>query len=213
MYYYYDVLLNFTSDNELFSFYEWEESDQVEFIKKIPIFRTSNTCLLDNLQYKIKYETALVEQIKNKTIVKSNHSLENTFLISDSKNALALELNDEGLVISRSRLLLSDELNLSEVMFTMKESTLSYEKLEKYPISTTLRQESKIKKLIKCEIDTLYQEKNLSKLKYLYCEWFNKNNEDIECIYKEMTNSLHRGYDNNLKRVYDFIKLSYNNSR
>ena len=36
MYYYYDVLLNFTSDDELFSFYEWEESDQVEFIKKIP---------------------------------------------------------------------------------------------------------------------------------------------------------------------------------
>ena len=211
MYYYYDVLLNFTSDDELFSF--WEESDQVEFIKKIPIFRTSNICLLDNLQYKIKYETTLVEQIKNKTIVKSNHSLENTFLISDSKNALALELNDEGLVISRSRLLLSDEINLSEVMFTMKESALSYEKLEKYPVSTALRQESKIKKLIKCEIDTLYQEKNLSKLKYLYCEWFNKNNEDIECIYKDMTNSLQKEYDNNLKRVYDFIKLSYNNSR
>ena len=87
MYYYYDVLLNFTSDDELFSFYEWEESDQVEFIKKIPIFRTSNICLLDNLQYKIKYETTLVEQIKNKTIVKSKHSLENTFLdINQLKN-------------------------------------------------------------------------------------------------------------------------------
>ena len=212
MYYYYDVLLNFGSEEEVYDFYEWEENDSVEFVKKIPVFRISTNCLKDNLKYKVKYDISIVEQIKEKTLVKaSNNTLENTMIISDTKNALALELNEEGIVISRSKLLLSDEMNLSEVMFTMKESDLQYEKLEKYGINATLRQIKEIKKLIKCEIDTLYETNNQSKLKYLYYEWFNKNSDNIEKIYKEMTSSLQKGYNENLKKIYDFIKMSYNN--
>lgn len=211
MYYYYDVLLNFGTDGDIYEFYEWESEDNVEFIKKIPLFRVTLDCLKDNLKYKTKFDSSFIEQIKEKTIVKGNCENLNTFLISDSKNTLALEINEEGVVISRSKLLPSDELNISEVMFTMKESTLHYEKLEKYKTNTTLRQERKIKKLIEQEIDTLYKENNTSKLKYLYYEWFNKNNDDIETIYKEMTSSLQKGYNDNLKRVYDFIKLSYHN--
>lgn len=211
MYYYYDVLLNFGIDGELYEFYEWEEEDNVEFIKKIPLFRVSLDCLKDTLKYKTKFDSSLVEQIKEKTIVKRSTESLNTFLISDSKNTLALEVNEEGKVISRSKLLPSDELNISEVMFTMRESTLHYEKLEKYPSITTLRQERKIKKLIQQEIDTLYEENNTSKLKYLYYEWFNKNNDNIEEIYKEMASSLQKEYNDNLSIVYDFIKLSYHN--
>lgn len=211
MYYYYDVLLNFGADEELFEFYEWESDDNVEFVKKIPLFRVTLDCLIDNLKYKTKFDSSLVEQIKEKTIIKGSLENINSFLISDSKNALALEINEEGEVISRSKLLPSDELNISEVMFTMRESTLHYEKLEKYPNVTSLRQERKIKKLIKQEIDTLYKEKNVSKLKYLYYEWFNKNNDNIEKIYKTMTSSLQKGYNDNLRTIYDFIKLSYHN--
>ena len=50
MYYYYDVLLNFGEDENLYEFYEWEEKDQVDFVKKIPIFRVSTECLKDNLK-------------------------------------------------------------------------------------------------------------------------------------------------------------------
>lgn len=213
MYYYYDVLLNFTEVPEIYEFYEWEEKDNVEFIKKIPLFRVTTECLKDNLKFQTKFDSSLVEQIKEKTIVKgSTENNCNTFLLSDAKNALALEINEEGMVVSRSKLLPSDELNLSEVMFTMKESTLHYEKLEKYQMSKTLRQIREIKKLIRNEIDTLYEEKNCSKLKYLYYEWLNKNSDNMDDIYKEMTLTLQKEYDDNLKRVYDFIKLSYNNT-
>lgn len=212
MYYYYDVLLNFGEEENLYEFYEWEESDSVDFVKKIPIFRVSTDCIKDNLKYKTKFADSLLLQIKDKTILKSSSKIcENTFLISDTKNALALELNKEGVVVSRSKLLPSDELNLSEVMFTMKESTLQYEKLRKYKKNKGIRQIREIKKLIQCELDTLFKEKNTSKLKYLYYEWLNKNSDNIELIYKEMTHSLQKEYDANLKRVYDFIKLSYNN--
>ena len=56
MYYYYDILLNFGNDNELYSFYEWEKDDALEFIKKIPLFRVSTETILDHLQCQIKYE-------------------------------------------------------------------------------------------------------------------------------------------------------------
>mgnify|MGYP003317354088 CR=1 FL=1 len=133
MYYYYDILLNFQDDRILYEFYEWEESDDIDFVKKMPLFRISTSNLKDLLKYKVKFSMELLNEIKNKTILKSSSkNLKNTFLVCDTKDALAIELNNEGVVISRSKLLLADEINLNEIMFTMKESKLKYEKLEKY---------------------------------------------------------------------------------
>lgn len=210
MYYYYDILLNFQDDNNLFNFYEWEETDAIDFIKKIPLFKISSESFKELLQYRVQFDREFLESIKNKTILKNTkENLKNTFLISDSKDALALELDENGTVINRSRLLLSDEINLSEIMFTMKETKLEYKKLKKYEESTDIRQIEEIKKLINCEINTLYKSKNLNKLKYLYYEWFNKKNNDIDIIYKEMQLNLNSKYDENQKRIYDLIKRSY----
>ncbi len=210
MYYYYDVLLNFGSE-ELYEFYEWKSEDAIDFIKKIPLFRVSTETLKDQLKYKTKFNQDLVEMIKEKTIVKSTTD---TFLyaciISDAKNALALELNKEGDVISRSKLLLSDEANLLEMMFTIKESHLEYEKKEKYFRRKNVRQMEEVQKLIECEIETLYQKQNTSKLKYLYYEWFNKTSEDIHGMYEEMKSAIKKGYNTSLVNIYNLIKLSYN---
>ena len=210
MYYYYDIMLNFC-DNVLYEFYEWENNDNMDFVKKIPLFRVSTNVLKDQLKYKTKFDLELVKQIKNKTILKSNSRvLENTFVISDSKNALALELDNDGLVISRSKLLLSDEINLCEIMFTMKEEKLSYEKLELYSKKEDIRQVERIKKLIKCEVETLYQKHNYSKLKYLYYEWFNKSCDNINVIIKEINVVLNGSYDEKIDAIYELIKMSYN---
>ena len=211
MYYFYDILLNFQGDNDLFEFYEWLNTDNIEFVKKIPLFRVSTKLLQDSLIYKVRFDENVIYQIKNKTILKSTKSIENAFVISDAKNALALELDNNGNVISRSKLLLKDEENLLETMFTMKDIDLKYEKLEKYKKKDSIRQIEEIKKLIKCEIETLYESKNISKLKYLYYEWFNKNCSNLDKIHKDMLNALQKDYNANLKQIYDFIKISYNN--
>ncbi len=211
MYYFYDILLNFQGDNDLFEFYEWLNTDNIEFVKKIPLFRVSTKLLQDSLKYKVRFDENVIYQIKNKTILKSTKSIENAFVISDAKNALALELDNNGNVISRSKLLLKDEENLLETMFTMKDIDLKYEKIEKYKKKDSIRQIEEIKKLIKCEIETLYESKNISKLKYLYYEWFNKNCSNLDKIHKDMLNALQKDYNANLKQIYDFIKISYNN--
>lgn len=211
MLYYYDILLNFGEENNFYKFYEWEENDSIEFIKKIPLFRIPNSTLKDLLKYQVKFPTSLVEQIHCKTILKSNSKyLENAFIVSDAKNALALELDNDGYVISRSNLLLSDEINLTEMMYTIKETKIQYEKLKKYPIRKDIRQKEEIKKLIKCEITTLYKSNNISKLKYLYYEWFNENTSDIEIITSKMNKMLEKDSIENLNRIYNLIKYSYN---
>lgn len=211
MYYYYDILLNFQDDRILYEFYEWEESDDIDFVKKMPLFRISTSNLKDLLKYKVKFSMELLNEIKNKTILKSSSkNLKNTFLVCDTKDALAIELNNEGVVISRSKLLLADEINLNEIMFTMKESKLKYEKLEKYEKRKEIRQIEKIKKLINCEINTLYESKNLSKLKYLYYEWFNTLIDDIDKIYSDMKSDLNHSFNENQEEIYYLIKKSYN---
>ena len=211
MYYYYDILLNFQDNPNLFEFYEWEEKDDIDFVKKIPLFRISKVTLKYLLKYQVRFTDDFIQEIKNKTILKTSAKiLKNTFLVCDMKDALAIELNDDGVVISRSKLLLADEINLNEIMFTMKETKLKYEKLEKYKKREDIRQIEEIKKLINCEITTLYESKNISKLKYLYYEWFNVLNDNIEEIYKQMKNDLKNKFNINQERIYNLIRKSYN---
>ncbi len=211
MYYDYDVLLNFGSEEEIYPFYEWEKKDSLEFVKKIPLFRVTSETLLDHLEYQIEHSKETIELIQNKTIVKSsNSSLENAMIICDNKNALALELDTSGKVISRSKLLLSDEENLLEMLYTMKETDFHYKKGKKYQNRGELRQIEKIKKLIECELTTLYESKNFSKLKYLYYEWFNKRSTSPLKMYKEMQEELTKDYNENTQKIYNFIKMSYN---
>ena len=131
------------------------------------------------------------------------------FLVSDSKDSLALELNEDGVVISRSKLLLNDEINLNEISFTMKEFPLKYKVLKKYESRKNIRQIEEIKKLISCEIDTLYELKNISKLKYLYYEWFNILSNNVEKIVLDMKKDLTNSYNENQERIYNLIKKSY----
>lgn len=211
MYYYYDILLNFQDDANIYEFYEWEETDEIDFVKKIPLFRVSSSTLKDVLKYKVQFTDELIKEIKNKTILKtSSKVLKNTFLLCDTKDAIALELNDRGEVISRSKLLLADEINLNEIMFTMKEIKLKYEKLEKYGKRKDIRQIEEIKKLITCEINTLYESKNISKLKYLYYEWFNNLNNNVDDMYEHMKEELKNNFDKNQERIYNLIRKSYN---
>ena len=66
MTYIYDVLLNFTEER-LIEFYEWNQTDIIENIKKIPIFRISSNQLNDLLSYNIKLDKQILAKIKNQT--------------------------------------------------------------------------------------------------------------------------------------------------
>ena len=207
--YYYDILLNF-QDN-YYMFYEWEENDNIEFVKKIPIIRVDNKTLNDMIFNTIAVKKDYLKNILNKTKLKQNNTLKYAAIYSDGKNNVALEFNEKGVVVSKSSLFLDDEININEFMYSISLSKIDYEVIKKNKIIKETRQEIKVKKVLQTEIKSMYRNKNYSKLKYIYLEWFNKLIDDVDLMQKEMLNKLEENLTEKEYQIYEIIKLSYNN--
>ena len=211
MNYYYDCLLNW-NEQEAYEFYEWNDYDYLELIKKIPLVKVKHKVLLDFIQNSVKVDKEFLEMIKDKTLVsdkKNFKRIEYASLFTDTKNVIALEFNEEGLSISRSNLLIDDDLNILEVIYGIKETTFDYEIIKKIERNKTLRQEKEAKKLILLEINNLYQNKEIDKLKYLYYEYKKENINDIDYIYEQIKSDLEKKIDQDILKLYHIIKLSY----
>lgn len=211
MNYYYDCLLNW-NEQEAYEFYEWNDYDYLELIKKIPLVKVKHKVLLDFIQNNVKVDKEFLEMIKDKTLVSDKKNFKRigyASLFTDTKNVIALEFNEEGLSISRSNLLIDDDLNILEVIYGIKETTFDYEIIKKIEMNQTLRQEKEAKKLILLEINNLYQNKEIDKLKYLYYEYKKENINDIDYIYEQIKSDLERKIDQDILKLYHIIKLSY----
>lgn len=209
MNYYYDVLLNF--QEKYYMFYEWDKEDNIEFIKKIPLFHIDTKTFADLLTKKVSVKNEFLKSIENKTKIKQNQYLKYTSIFSDGKNSIALEFNDDGIVINKSSLLLEDELNINEFMYTVNLSELDYNILSVDEIQNETRQELNIKRVIKIEIESMYKKKEYSKLKYIYLEWFDELLDSIEKMYHNMLKKIDSSLTEKEYSIYELIKLSYNN--
>lgn len=210
MNYYYDIILNW-NELEPYAFYEWNESDYLELIKKIPYIKVSHKTFLEIYENKIKIDSVFLEKIKGKTLIGGNKidRVDYALLLTDNKNVLALEFNDKGESISRSNLLIDDEVNALEVAYSLKETDLTYIVLEHIPEKKDLRQIGETKKFITLELNNLYKNKEISKLRYLYYEYKQVNCEDINEIYETLMEDLKNGFKEEFLKLYDIIKLSY----
>lgn len=211
MNYYYDIILNWNELNA-YEFYEWNDFDYLELIKKIPLIKVKHKTLVDLICNKVRVEKEFLEMIKDKTLVSNKKNfkrIDYACLFTDTKNVIALEFNEEGLSISRSNLLIDDDLNVLEVIYGIKETNLNYEILNKIDNEPTLRQEREAKKLILLEINNLYEKKEIDKLKYLYYEYKKENINDIDYIYEQIKSDLDKKLNKEILKLYYIIKLSY----
>ena len=163
MNYYYDIILNW-NENEAYEFYEWNDTDYLELIKKIPLIRIKHKIFLDLVSNKIKVSPEFLNMIQDKTLISGKNLINNityAALLTDNKNVIAIEFDKEGNSISYSKLLIDDELNVLESTFNLKEYNLEYEILNKLPLNSNIRQENEAKKVISLEINNLYQKKRL----------------------------------------------------
>jgi hypothetical protein len=207
MNYYYDVLLNF-NENQLWNFYEWEESDALLFAKKIPLFRVSFDTIKDFFHYHILLNVSFLDQIAYKAIYQEREDIYASFLISDGKNSLAVMVDEKGHVTSMSRLLVKDENNLNEFIYTLPLREIDYETLKKRNSKRKLRQYEKMQLAIMEELKRLKEEKNLHKMKYLYYECTKKEESDMNLMCQEMNTFLRHCTGEELSRMHYFIQLS-----
>lgn len=208
MNFYYEIKLNF-SDNELYKFYEWSENDKLDLIKKIPIIKVKTALLKEIYNNNFEISEDLFNYISGKTIVKDNLNIENACIFCDTKNCIAIEFDKNRKSIARSTLLLEDENNICEVSFSIKMKDIEIKKIDKLNYSYEFRQETKIKNVITKEILELYKNKDKNKLEYLYYEWFNEKETNLDIILKKMLQDIKKELKSIHCEIYKIIKMSY----
>lgn len=211
MTYIYDVLLNFTEQNNPIEFFEWNKDDTLEHIKRIPLIKVSSKTLNDFTKYNIQVDKSLLDRIKETTIMyRKTKDLDYALLLSDTNRVVAFEFNKKGEIISRSSLLLDEEEEIIEESYDEKEEQLLYKKINKLSQENFLtRTEKNHQNYLLKEIDFLYKEKYKEKLQYLYEEIYSKDNLTIEEKYLKLKQDLLQKYTNKFEQLYKIVRLTY----
>ena len=213
MIYIYDILLNFTS-GKLYDFFEWEKTDKLEHIKKIPLFKVEKGIINKFIYKNLKVDNNFVSKIYNYTecyTTKKVNKIPYAFLLTDGILALAIKTDKFGNVKYRSKLLIDEEEEI--LCLSSKLSIVNFEYFEKDKIDEETfltRNEIKIKDYLLKVIDKTYRNKEFEKLKYLYKEYSNKANDKIDKIYEELISSINNNLNNSHYNLYNLLQLATN---
>ena len=214
MIYIYDILLNWNAENEMYDFYDWELSDNIEHIKKIPLFLIETTTLIDICNSVFKVDRDFLARIKNLTERYRNKRIEKIgygTVFTDGKAAVAVEFNSIGLVIHKSHLLLDEEDEVISIsgkisMFELKYNVEAI--IKKNPYLT--RNDEIIRKFLKKEIMEAYKKKDINKLRYLYIEYFGEisDTNSVDDSYMDLINTLKTNINDRHNDIYNLLKLA-----
>ena len=207
---FYDILINL-NDNRVFRFYEWSKKDPIIHIKKIPIFKIKTKDFKILASCNILVQKDFLDSIYKVTesYEKDNKYIDYIALFTDENNSIVLEFNSNGESISRSMLLLDEELDLLEIAHSLKSSSIEYQIINKINQGNTLRQIDELNRILEIEIKTLYKEKNFLKLRYLYNEVVGIDDNNIDKIYNKLLNIINSDLNDDHLKLYNIIKLSY----
>ena len=199
MVYVYDIVLNL--NDELLEFFEWEDSDKIKYIKKVPLVKTDDTFIYNLINNNIKLEDNFIDSIKNKTVYYDNKEKNYPIIIfANGDLAIALLIKDNKTFLY-SRLLLDEEYEVMNIASRLSTTKMNYIVINKKDINNNLtREERRIKDVLLNEIKYLYNNNKLDKLNYYYYEYFNElNNNNKEDVYKKLISSLNKIDDKHLK--------------
>lgn len=209
MTYIYDILLNF--NNDFYEFYEWEKTDVIFHIKKIPIYKVSCELIESLLTKKVKIDDPLALEIQNRTEVFDNKKIriiKYACLFTDSYRVIGVLLNDDYTVTKVSDLLLDEACDTIDISKRCQLKSVTYNIIgNKKDYSFLTRKEIKIKKYLISELKNAYHKKDIDKLEYLYFEYFNKNCLDIDNIYNELMESFKKEITLKHLKLYELMKL------
>ena len=182
MSYIYDIILNL--NNEFIEFYEWDKSDYLTHIRKIPIYKISNISKI-KIGNKIN-NYKFIESIKNKTYVFGKNNRDYLVLLCNEEKVLAISLNNKGYIKEISDLLIDEEDYILESYNKYPFAKLDIiDNTKVYNYFFTRREREKIKN-VKKQI----KKSKSNVLNYLCYELNIKeiNDEEINKKYQEMYN-------------------------
>ena len=190
MNYIYNIYLNF--NKEYYDFYDWNDTDNIKLINKIPIIKIDTNKFIEIISNNIRIDNILYNKIYNK---------DNTCLIiTDSRNIIALKFNDNRESTMISSFNLDDEYQILNKSKKYKNYNLEY---------TILNKRNYIYETRDTYIKNKYLLNNINKLsydtlKYIYYECFNKEEKKYNRMLKEIKNTI---LNNNIisNKIYEIL--------
>jgi len=189
------IKLNFL--DKYYMFYDWLETDAIENISNLMLYKVSSKVLSDFIQYKIRLKDS-------KIVSKSRYAI-----FSDGFSYIAIEFDEQNISAYKSSLLLNDEIRLNNLIDAAEETELKYEKISADKNNNDLRINEEIRRTIKVELTNIKENFDIDKLKYLYYEWFKKNGNDFDTMFYHMSKKLIMPLTKDEKYIYELIRKSY----
>jgi hypothetical protein len=203
MTYVYDLLINLNDYD--YKFYEWRESDIIEYLKKSVLIKVSDYIYKKILTNNIIIGNKTLEMIKDKSCILKNKRIETiTYMgiFTNGKDVIGLTFSSDGKMFEKTRFTIQDELELLEISKPLKYTKIDYKKISnnKYNISIISRDDMEDMNKIISELKNIKDDKD--KINYLYYEWFNKKSK-LSNPYEELIDDIKKNYSNNK----EFLKL------
>lgn len=205
MNYIYDILLNF--QNELYDFYDWNTSDNIIHIRKIPILKISDKDMLNIKNNKIKFGDKILNLIMNRTEIftqRNIKSLKYSVILSSNQSCIGVFIKDNKVL--KSKLLIDEEEEVLDICKRQEVKEIDYEIIDKEKMNELKTRDMLEKeKYIKTEINNLIRDENYDKLNYIYFDCFNERESDENKMVSVLKNKF-----NDIKyidKIYDFLKM------
>ena len=198
MTYIYDIVLNFHKN--YYNFYEWNKTDKIKNIYKIPLYRISDIDIINIINNKIKLNNSTLEKFKD--IYKFNKKI--IILVSNTKITIGLLIDEKGNILKKSSLIFEEETEANNIAKTLMITKLDYKKIKELKHPSILRIELEKKNLFIKYIIELQDE---TTLKYLYYEYFNKECNNKEIIKNSLLQELDKDWNIKKTNLYKTINL------
>lgn len=202
MNYIYDIVLNFNKD--CFCFYEWNKKDNIINIKKIPFFVVDNNTFNMMKYDKVVVDSSFIELIKEKTYTYSKNKIGSACLISNCKEVIGVLFDNKGNLVKRSSLLIDEEEEVLDEIVNddiYNINIVSSKKIKREDINRIERE----KKLFLNNY--IKRENNIINLKYLYYDYFEKEEDDISLIKKKLLDNINSKWSDKLNSFYETVKI------
>lgn len=210
--YIYDILLNFCDCDVVYDFYEWSPNDSIENIKRIKLIHVEKETLDHLLYYDGVVDSNFLLKIYRTCEVYTSKKvkiMDYCSLFSDGERALAIEFNQEGKPIFKSKLLIDEEEEIAVLANNLELYCLDYKVKDKVLEDRFFtRNEILIRKYLMKEIEDCYRKKNYGKLRFLYEEYFEKEDTSYKQMEQDLLDSMKTSIDQKHIGIYQLLKLT-----
>lgn len=212
MIYIYDILLNFCDCDMIYDFYEWNQNDAIENIKRIKLVHVDRKMLDKLLYYDGKIDSNFLIKIYRTCEVYTSKKvkiMDYCSLFSDGDRVIAIEFNKEGKPIYKSKLLIDEEEEIAILASNLEKFDLEYETFDRILENRFFtRNEVLIRKYLIKEIEECYDKKNYNKLKFLYQEYFDSEELSYSKMKEELIDSMKLVVDEKHINLYQLLKTT-----